>query len=174
MNKINQFTFSQNPEYIMNTALDVFGDDPCSRSEYFVFSTENEKFIDYLVELYSNRIGYYILDGYEYVLRGRRNTMGIDSLEPLPVYGIISYMDLTNGKAYKTQRTPFFENILTYKFGIECHYNLGLGYTTLNNVERIYDEQNKPIYVLVRILKICLIWPSPPQTIIIPIKKKNL
>ena len=147
MSKINQFTFSQDYKYIMNTALDVFGDELCVRDGHFLFSTENEKFIDYISELYGNSLRYCLIKDYYSSLHGRRNDMEIDPLKSLPVYGFISYNEISNYKEYKEDQKAF-EDILSYDFGIECHYDADLiPYGISKLVERIYDEQNKPIYV---------------------------
>ena len=129
MNKINQFTFNDDPKSIMDMALDLFGDKKVTHDNgYFLISTENEKFIDYISKLY--KIEYYKLDEHEYIVQSRRINMGIDSLKPMPIYGFISYNDLSNCKGYKEDKLPF-ENFLSYQFGIECHY--------IGDISLVYD-----------------------------------
>ena len=142
MSNINEFTFSQDPEYIITQALKLFGSNDKSIIanvlELFIgtekrihshacllFSTENEKFINCLAERY--KIDYYDLNGseyeYMYIFCRDREKFGFDNTQPLPIYGVMPFNVFSNNRNYENFNGLILEDFLGVRFGIECHYN---------------------------------------------------
>ena len=126
MNNLNRFTFSQDPAYMIELALQHGAkksvDNIISDGTLMMISTANEKFIDYCNDNYDvkfyERIIIHSRDWFEY-LRNDMELYGYD----LPIYGFIKSIDLLKGLRCPNSRhrADEFSRVLRDIFKIECY-----------------------------------------------------
>ena len=133
MHKINGFVFSQNPEDIIEAAINVgknykiYDHEVSTDKHIFAISTVNESLADYLHENYLVRYYKEIQYGepdcnshyYQYI---NRCNMGFSIDDPYPIYSIVTITDMLKFQYYVSiPSAEKFAKCLRDKFGIECH-----------------------------------------------------
>ena len=125
MNKINQFTFSDEPEYILEQAMAVFEENEYVNydSGIFIISIENKSFIDFIEKRFGVKLYCTIRTHTNWMYNQimlTRDYRRIPVKTPLPIFAVIDCDVITGNRKY-IATTVSFDNEL-FKYGIEAYY----------------------------------------------------